>query len=132
MNWVFYIIYNKNCSYAGVSPDAEKRLKKHNGELSGGAKYTHSKGAGWDHICIIDGFPTKTNSMQFEWAVKHCPPKHATGIDNRIKKLIEILSKDQWTKNSPLANTIPLIIKWKNINYRPIDIKLPDYITEEF
>lgn len=130
MDWKFYIIYNKNCSYAGVSPDVEKRLRKHNGELHGGAKYTCSKGPGWEHICIVEGFPTKINAMQFEWAVKHCAPKKATGINNRMKKLIEVLSKDQWTQNSPLANTIPLIIKWVKTDYKPDNIKLPDYITE--
>jgi len=38
--WSFYIIQNKGSTYAGVSPDPVKRLRKHNGELSGGAKYT--------------------------------------------------------------------------------------------
>ena len=46
-NWVFYIIQNKQFTYAGVSPDPIRRLRKHNGEISGGAKYTLSKGPGW-------------------------------------------------------------------------------------
>ena len=32
--WSFYIIQNKGYTYAGVSPDPVKRLRKHNGELS--------------------------------------------------------------------------------------------------
>ena len=28
--WVFYLIHNKGCTYAGVSPDPIKRLRKHN------------------------------------------------------------------------------------------------------
>ena len=42
--WFVYIIYNKNCSYVGVTPDPEKRIQKHNGIISGGAKYTKSRG----------------------------------------------------------------------------------------
>ena len=42
--WYFYIIKNKNCTYAGVSPDPVQRLRKHNGEIKGGAKYTRANG----------------------------------------------------------------------------------------
>ena len=44
--WFFYIIQNGNFTYAGVSPDPVQRLRKHNGEIKGGAKYTTSKGPG--------------------------------------------------------------------------------------
>ena len=46
----FYIIKNKNCTYAGISPDPVQRLRKHNGEIKGGAKYTLSKGPGWERM----------------------------------------------------------------------------------
>ena len=57
-----------------------RRRIKHNGELSGGAKYTASKGSGWKYICIISGFDTKINTLRFEWAFKHEKPKKAGGI----------------------------------------------------
>ena len=41
--WVYYIIENKKDTYVGVSNNAEKRLRAHNGEIKGGAKYTTSK-----------------------------------------------------------------------------------------
>ena len=88
--WSFYIIYNDRATYAGVSPDPVRRLRQHNGEIKGGAKYTTSKGPGWKHICIISGFQDKIQSMQFEWAVKHVAPRNAGGITNRIKKLYEV------------------------------------------
>ena len=44
--WFFYIIKNRQFTYAGVSPDPVQRLRKHNGEICGGAKYTTSKGPG--------------------------------------------------------------------------------------
>ena len=52
--------------------------------------------------------------MQFEWALKHIPPRNAGGINNRIKKLFTLLNKEQWTNNSPLAETMPLILEWKD------------------
>ena len=128
--WVCYIIENKGYTYVGVSNNAEKRLRAHNGEIAGGAKYTTSKGSGWRHICIVSGFPTKIESLQFEWALKHIQPRNAGGIVNRIKKLVKLLNKKQWTSKSPLAETMPLILNWKDSNYRPLNIDLPIYIEE--
>tara|TARA_B100000780_G_C21126371_1_gene457183 strand:- start:1463 stop:1861 length:399 start_codon:yes stop_codon:yes gene_type:complete len=127
-NWVCYIIENNGCTYVGASNNATKRLRAHNGEISGGAKYTRSKGCGWKHVCIIHGFPTKIESLQFEWALKHVRPKNAGGINNRIKKLIILLNKKQWTRKSPLAETVPLTVEWVNDLYKPDNIIVPSYI----
>ncbi len=131
MNWVCYIIENKGYTYVGVSNNAAKRLRAHNGEIKGGAKYTTSKGSGWKHICIISGFPTKIESMQFEWALKHVPPRNTGGIVNRIKKLFVLCNKEQWTSKSPLAETMPLTIRWCTECYKPENNTLPVYIKEE-
>lgn len=131
MNWVCYIIENRGYTYVGVSNNAAKRLRAHNGEIKGGAKYTTSKGSGWKHICIISGFPTKIESMQFEWALKHVPPRNAGGISNRIKKLFILCNKEQWTSNSPLAETMPLTIEWINALYKPENNTLPVYINQK-
>ena len=129
--WSFYIIQNKGYTYAGVSPDPVKRLRKHNGELSGGAKYTQSKGAGWTHVCLVHGFQTKIQALQFEWAVKHVPPRDSGGLINRLKKLYVILNKIHWTSKSPDAKTVPLQLEWKIT--KPLCFKeqiVPAYITE--
>ena len=110
--WSFYIIHNQGYTYAGVSPDPVKRLRKHNGEISGGAKYTQSKGPGWTHVCLVHGFQTKIQALQFEWAVKHVPPRDSGGLINRLKKLYCVLNKQHWTSKSPPAPTVPLQLEW--------------------
>ena len=110
--WFFYIIQNKNCTYAGVSPDPIRRLRQHNGEIKGGAKYTISKGPGWKHVCIVSGFQTKIQSMQFEWAVKHQKPRNVGGIDARLKKLNEVMLKERWTSKSPLSADVHLKVNY--------------------
>jgi len=130
--WSFYLIQNKGCTYAGVSPDPVKRLRKHNGEIAGGAKYTLSKGKGWEHICLVHGFQTKIQAMQFEWAVKHVPPRNTGGIIHRLIKLFTVLNKSHWTSKSPLSSSIPLNIEWKI--RKPIELSsltIPNYITEQ-
>jgi len=134
--WSFYIIQNKSSTYAGVSPDPKQRLRKHNGEITGGAKYTLSKGPGWRHICLVHGFQSKIQAMQFEWAVKHQPPRNEGGIISRIKKLYQVLNKSKWTSKSPDASDVYLTLEWKEskdyifntINEE--ERQLPNYVIE--
>jgi len=134
--WSFYIIQNKNATYAGVSPDPVKRLKKHNGEISGGAKYTLSKGSGWKHICLVHGFQSKIQALQFEWAVKHESPRNSGGIIARIIKLYKVLNKSHWTSKSPDAASIFLTLEWKeNMEWlweiiTEEERKLPEYVMD--
>ena len=112
--WFFYIIKNRQFTYAGVSPDPVQRLRKHNGEICGGAKYTTSKGPGWKHVCIVSGFQNKIQALQFEWAVKHHPPRNVGGINSRLKKLREVIAKERWTSKSPLSCDVPLTVEYKD------------------
>lgn len=129
--WVFYIIRNNNATYAGVSPEPLRRLRQHNGELSGGAKYTTSVGKGWRHICLVHGFQDKIQAMQFEWAVKHVKPRSVGGVISRLNKLCSILNSERWTSKAPLASTVPLIVEWKELP-SITDYQLPNYIKETF
>ena len=129
-SWFFYIIKNQNCTYAGVSPTPVKRLRQHNGEIKGGAKYTTSKGSGWKHICLVKGFADKIQAMQFEWAVKHVPPRDVGGIENRIRKLYVVLNKEHWTSKSPLAEEVPLEIHWYDKPETIPTYSLPNYVSE--
>ena len=102
-----------------------------NGELSGGAKYTLSKGKGWEHVCLISGFQTKQQALQFEWASKHVPPRNVGGLEQRVKKLYILLNKSQWTSKSIAANKVPLSIEWK-LNVPCSNRIVPTYILDNF
>lgn len=139
-HWSFYIILHPcGATYAGVSPDPVKRLRKHNGELAGGAKYTLSKGKGWQHICLVRGFQSKIQALQFEWASKHIPPRNVGGIESRLRKLYTLFNKTYWTSKAPAAATVPLAIEWmrnkENVSYAifygaGLDRTVPDYIED--
>lgn len=137
--WYFYIVQNSvkltslrsntGYTYAGVSPDPVRRLRQHNKELKGGAKYTISKAPGWSHMCIIEGFRTKIEAMQFEWAVRHAAPRNVGGVSSRIKKLYHVCCQEKWTSKAPFAKEVPLKIRW----FIPIPKEhapLPEYVKE--
>ena len=106
-----YIIENGRSTYVGITNNRLKRLRQHNSEISGGAKYTSSRGPGWKYVCVITNLD-KITSMQLEWAIKHEHPINASGIVNRIKKIVSVLNKDRFTKKSPETVTLKLQIEW--------------------
>ena len=134
--YVCYIIFNNNCSYVGITNNIKRRLRQHNGEIKGGAKYTslYNNDSLWQYGCYINGFKSKQDALRFEWALKHIKPKNKTGIVNRINKLIILLNKPQWTKNSPLSLNYKLTINWCELFLIPDNIEeiVPKYISNDF
>ena len=81
--FVVYLLKNENKSYIGYTNDFKRRLRQHNGEIKGGAKYTtRNKNDNnlWEPICIINGFEDKCEAMRCEWRWKR-----KSGYLNRIK-----------------------------------------------
>lgn len=110
-DWSVYLISNEGCTYVGMTNDVTRRIRRHNGVLSGGAVYTTSKGPGWKYELIISGFGDKVSACQFEWAVKHEQPIKAHGMQNRLLKFARVLNKPQWTSKSRLASSYDLEIR---------------------
>jgi putative endonuclease len=104
--YLVYLIKCDNLSYVGMTNDIFKRLRQHNGEISGGARYT-SKRKDWYPVLIIDGFHDMKSAMQCEWRLK----RGKKGVLGRIKYLNEYLTNNnRWTSKSEL-------IKYQNLTY---------------
>ena len=68
-NWWVYLLECKDDSlYCGITNNLEKRLKQHNGEIKGGAKYTRS------HLpCKLvykEASPSRSEASQREAVIK--------------------------------------------------------------
>lgn len=112
-----YLIYNsEGRTYIGYTNNFRERIRKHNGEISGGAKYTtaHKGAKGWEPAAIVAGFPDKCWAMSFEWRMKRLinskgKLKPSSGLDARLKTIFEIITLDKITSKSAPPSEIPLI-----------------------
>jgi predicted GIY-YIG superfamily endonuclease len=100
--WTCYALTSKDKtrSYTGQTNNFSKRLRQHNGEISGGARYTKTK-TSWSPLFRVTQFKTLRAVLQFEIAMKKRKvpsrfdplKKHYTkGPKGRVRQLEYILS----------------------------------------
>ena len=97
-------------SYIGATVDPARRLRQHNGDIRGGARGTRARDD-WRPHCVIGGFRTWREALQFEWAFQYYS-RRARGVASREEALRALLGKERWTSNSPLASEVPLTVKY--------------------
>lgn len=124
-----YILKNdsekfKNRSYVGSTNKPSRRIRQHNGEITGGAKSTKVCNV-WKFCALVTGFPDKINMLQCEWAIKH-QKNHGPG--GRIKALCKTLKTEKWTKNSTVLNKDIKLKAWVLEEYKDNIIDLPDNV----
>ena len=56
-----------NGTYIGFTDNPLHRIRQHNGEIKGGAKFTKRKRP-WKLVLVISNFPNKIAALKFEWA----------------------------------------------------------------
>ena len=113
-SWNVYIITTsqQNRSYVGVTNNLSRRIRQHNEEIKGGAKYTKGHGP-WNYVLIVQNLP-KIFALQLEWAMhflgKKRKPYKMPVVDRRIFHLNQILNRDRVTSKAVKTSSIPIQI----------------------
>jgi predicted GIY-YIG superfamily endonuclease len=114
--WYCYILRNRQPQYAGLTyvgstNDPRRRLRQHNEEIVGGAKFTHGRGGGWEIYALVTGFPDHRNTLSCEWRIKKPTGNPRAqkaakyrGVRGRIVGLSEVLCLDRWTGQCTASN----------------------------
>ena len=133
--WCCYLLVTSSKrprTYVGATPDLARRLRQHNGEIGGGARYTRmarlaaarsegdvDDGVSWQVACVVRGFETQRQCLQFEWAAKHVKKASGRGFRSsggglraRVKHLENLLAAERWTAQAPPAAAVPLVLEW--------------------
>mmetsp|Transcript_16807 Transcript_16807/g.36273 ORF Transcript_16807/g.36273 Transcript_16807/m.36273 type:complete len:318 (+) Transcript_16807:81-1034(+) len=106
-------------TYIGFTTNPQRRLRQHNGEITGGARRTAKQGRPWEYVAVIDGFQDKVTAMQFEWAWQHVGRskvfREAVGCDKLARKMkrkrgvkARLDELDILLNDCPPFNTFPL------------------------
>lgn len=78
--YLCYIIGNGSRTYCGMTNNFPRRLRQHNKELSGGARFTtvyFDPRRPWHPLATVRGIRTKSEAMSFERATKRYRRSHA-------------------------------------------------------
>lgn len=114
-SYYVYWIQSGTRAYIGATVNPRKRLRQHNGEIAGGAVRTRNRGP-WHFHCVVSGFRTWKETLQYEWAAKYYT-RRCRGIDARRNALCQLGKREKWTSNSPLACDVPLTFEYNPSNY---------------
>jgi predicted GIY-YIG superfamily endonuclease len=99
-NYIVYLLVNtdkyNNCTYIGMTNNPDRRLRQHNGDIKGGAKYTHcKKGNGrWEYYGFILGL-NKSLALSIEKKI-HIYSRKTYGntpLEKRLNCINNILKK---------------------------------------
>lgn len=98
-NYMVYLLINSNCNntYIGITNNSLKRLRQHNGEIKGGAKYTakYSKSGSWSYYGYIENL-NKSIALSIEKKIQK-RSKRTTGktpLQRRLNCIDTLLSKE--------------------------------------
>lgn len=126
-----YMLYSPTMkrTYVGYTINVYKRIRQHNGEITGGAKTT-MKGRPWKLIFFIEGFPDQIEALRFEWRCHHPHrflsknkrPIRGHGYEGRIKSMCSILEMEKVTSKAKENKEMNLKIIWVCEHEKPQEI----------
>lgn len=82
---VYLLQHTTGRTYVGISTDVERRVKQHNGILTGGARCTRMLGIGWELVYRTGYLFDRSRAMSLERTIKR-----SRGLESRLQKLFFI------------------------------------------
>jgi len=103
--YVYLLESSSGKTYIGSTISVKRRLRQHNREIQGGAKYTRlwsSLGDIWTCVCYISGFPTWRDALQFEWKWKKLSRDSSSKspLQRRLEALNMLIASNKSTMTS--------------------------------
>jgi predicted GIY-YIG superfamily endonuclease len=105
-----YILWNRvnNRTYNGYTVDLKRRLRQHNGEIKGGAKFTtRCVGVNWEFLAIVSVFDEiafdKRKALSCEWHIRYPDNKRPrskkyNGARGRLTGLFDALANPKFSE----------------------------------
>ena len=117
--WVLYGLErdDRRATYVGITTNVKRRLRRHNGELAGGARAT--RGHAWTLLFVVSGFPDGRTARQYEWRMHRkweaLPPDSPFGSTRaglRAWRLYHVCTVERVTATAIPNEELDLTIYW--------------------
>ena len=106
-----------NRTYIGYTIDVQQRLRRHNGELSGGARRTRNSRP-WKVVMFVS-FEHERTAMQYEFCVQRSKKiRRTSGITNKMKIMKLLLSQERICSTAPLNSELKRVLFFSNDEVR--------------
>jgi predicted GIY-YIG superfamily endonuclease len=94
--------HDGNATYVGCTNNMSRRIRQHNCEISGGAKYTSMWPGQWSVQTTVVGFVSRNEALSFEWHWKRESRKFkGTPLERRLAGLKNLLQQPRWKHVTP-------------------------------
>ena len=110
-NYIIYLLYNtkSTCTYVGITNNPNRRIRQHNGELVGGAKYTTNKknNGEWLIYGTIDNLEKcQALSLEKKIQIRSRKTKGSTPLDRRLNCISKLLEEEYSELKFNISNLI--------------------------
>ena len=97
--WFCYVLSSgQGCRYVGATVNPGRRLRQHNGEITGGARRTARRGP-WTFAAVLSGFDSNHEALRAEWRLKRLArnARGAVGVVNALCEELRRRPHGRWT-----------------------------------
>lgn len=123
---VVYLIQNTSgATYVGSTTDVVRRLRQHDGLISGGSRQTRARGP-WRVEVVVSGFLTWKDALRFEFAWRRCC-RRVTRVEDQMKwrrrGLEALLMRQVWSSTSRPVCEVSVTVHARKENVFDSEIK---------
>ena len=131
-DWFNYIIFDKVKTYVGSTVNLNRRIRQHNGEIKGGAKYT--RGGSWQYYCVIFNLNNHKNTcLSEEWHIKWMTNKVKKAKSTKERRKLALEQYYATRDNNIAPYTYIIFVSRQYLEHMP---KMPSntytFITDDF
>lgn len=93
MYYIYMLLCSDDSLYTGITPNLQRRMRQHTGQLKGGARYTALRPP--KEIAAVWTAPDRSAASKAEYAIKHLTPNQKRLLAAQPERLYELLAIEE-------------------------------------
>ena len=93
MYYVYMLLCSDDSLYTGITPDLQRRMRQHAGDIKGGARYTALRPP--KEIAAVWTAPDRSVASKAEYAIKRLSPEKKRRLAGDPQLLNELLEREE-------------------------------------